>query len=262
MKKYLLVFLIFLFSKGFCTDTISGNIRHDDFVQNKSTVFDLSSNSPVSGAKIYLQDGSFSTVTDDKGNFKLNINIDKPLILQVEKEGYSPFSITINSSSPLKIGIEKLNKNKIIIEKGVFHLGDNVYSKHSANCSQFKVKSIGPYYSKTFSIENPDYAKSPYLVFGSVIGLDTKEARETGQNSISTSYSSPALVIFNSHTIGELKLNGDNLKIIIPKELIKEKNEIVIKTGKNLFQYTYTDYDDIEIANLKIEYQDYYFADK
>ena len=45
--------------------------------------------------------------------------------------------------------------------------------------------------------------------------------------------------------------------MIYSKTLIRQngENEITIKAGKNLFQKNYVDYDDIELANLHIEYK-------
>ena len=94
------------------------------------------------------------------------------------------------------------------------------------------------------------------LVIGTVIGLDTRLAKEMGQNRITHVYSSPAEVIFNGQKIGELAINGDNQEILIPKNLIQPDNEVTIRTGKNLFQHAYIDYDDIELANLRIETRD------
>ena len=42
------------------------------------------------------------------------------------------------------------------------------------------------------------------------------------------------------------------------KSILKQTNELLIKTGKNLFQTAYVDYDDIEIANLRIEVKEKY----
>ena len=58
--------------------------------------------------------------------------------------------------------------------------------------------------------------------------------------------------------IAELNLNGDNQQIKIPKNLIRynDTNQLTIKSGKNLFQTAYIDYDDIELMNLFIETKD------
>ena len=148
------------------------------------------------------------------------------------------------------------------MDSGVYHLGDDVYSSNSANCYQFKAKPIGPFYSKRIKINKPSNGKQAVLVFGSVIGLDTKLAKELGQNAIVSVYSSPVEIIFNGQKIGELNMNGDNQQIVIPNSLIRMNNDLTIRTGKNLFQYNYIDYDDMEFANLRIEIRDKVFANK
>ena len=37
---------------------------------------------------------------------------------------------------------------------------------------------------------------------------------------------------------------------------LPNNNELTIKTGRNLFQHAYVDYDDIEIAGLRFEIKD------
>ena len=94
-----------------------------------------------------------------------------------------------------------------------------------------------------------------YLIIGSIIGIDTKMAKQMRQNQIRNSYSSPPEVFFNGRKIAEIRLNGDNQKIKLPRALIlpDQENEIVIQTGINLFQKAYVDYDDIELMNLSIQ---------
>lgn len=265
MNKFILVFLFFLIPSFSFAETISGNVREDNFLNKKSVIIDSETEKAIEGAKVYLPNYGFSTSTDSKGRFELNANIQDKAILQVEKDGYRPFSITVDKSiteRPLKLGIEKLNASDIFVDSGVFHLGDDVYSSNSANCHQFKAKPIGPYYSKKIKINKLLPNKQAVIVFGSVIGLDTKLAKELGQNAIVSVYSSPVEIIFNGQKIGELNMNGDNQQIVIPNGLIKGNNDLTIRTGKNLFQYNYIDYDDMEFANLRIEVRDKVFANK
>lgn len=265
MHKLFLVFLIFIIPSLSFAETISGNVREDNFLNKKSVIIDSETEKAIEGAKVYLPNYGFSTSTDNKGRFELNANIQDKAILQVEKEGYRPFSITVDKSiteRPLKLGIEKLNASDIFVDSGVYHLGDDVYSSNSANCYQFKAKPIGPFYSKRIKINKPSNDKQAVLVFGSVIGLDTKLAKELGQNAIVSVYSSPVEIIFNGQKIGELNMNGDNQQIVIPNSLIRMNNDLTIRTGKNLFQYNYIDYDDMEFANLRIEIRDKVFANK
>jgi hypothetical protein len=94
-----------------------------------------------------------------------------------------------------------------------------------------------------------------YLVIGSIIGIDTLMARSIGQNKNPNSYSSPPEIFFNGNKISEIQINGDGQKIKIPPSLVKKNriNEVTIKTGRNLMQTAYIDYDDIEFMNLIIE---------
>jgi len=257
--------LLFYLINPVFADTISGNVRKDDYKNSYSTVVNSKDEKPVKGAKVSLPQYGYYTTTDKDGRFQLNANIDDKAILQVEKDGFRPFSLTVDKTivnEPLRLGIEKTEAFDLQIETGVYHLGDNVFSPNSANCREFKLKSMGPYYYKKLKLDKPENGKEAVIVFGSIIGLDTKLAKELGQNGIATVYSSPMQVIFNGQIIAEIGMNGDNQQVIIPNSLIKTNNELTIQTGKNLFQYAYTDYDDMEFANLRIEIRDKTFAKK
>lgn len=236
-------------------ERITGAVKKDA-VAGKHQVIDAYSGAPISGATVTVPSKGFKVKTDANGNFELGTNIDKQVILSVEKGGYRPFSITIdsvNTASPMKLGIETAKKGDIVLESSLCHLGDDNYSANSANSRDFKAKSIGPFYTKRFDFGFLDKGEGAVLIIGSVIGLDTKMARELGQNAIASIYASPAEIFFNGQKIGELHLNGDNQEIPIPSQLIKPSNEVTIKTGRNLFQTAYVDYDDIEIMNIRVE---------
>ena len=190
------------------------------------------------------------------GFFKLNVDINDKTVLFVEKEGYKVFSLTIDNNvlnNPLKLGIEKSNPFDLQLSSDVIHLGDNMFSTNSANSSDFKLYAEGHLFIKTF--KKPTFSQNSNVVvkIGTIIGLDTKKAHDARQNNISRVYSSPPEVFVNGRRIGVLELNGDNTEIIIPKNILKEQNELKIVTGKNLFQTEYIDYDDIELANIRIE---------
>ena len=69
------------------------------------------------------------------------------------------------------------------------------------------------------------------------------------------SFSSPPEVYFNGSRIASIQLNGDGQRIKIPNTLLRpgQMNEVTIKTGRNLKQTAYIDYDDIEFMNLTIQ---------
>ena len=202
---------------------------------------------------------NYSTYTDSDGRFDLGgRGVDGATIMSVEKQGYRPFSLTINNdniaSKPLVLGIEKSDISDIVIESSMMHLGDDNYSKASANAGNFRLNAIGPSFSKSFVMGTASLTSQNYLVVGSILGVDTLLARSMGQNKIVNSYASPPEVYFNGVKIAEIQLNGDNQKIKLPNNLIRAErsNEVTIKAGRNLMQTAYLDYDDIEIANLSI----------
>lgn len=210
----------------------------------------------VAGARVKIPQKGFMTYTDENGHFDLNTKINEDVILSVEKSGYRPFSLTIDkgvNDNSLVLGIEKVKRGDIVIDTTLYHLGDNNYSPNSANSGEFRAKSIGIYLSKRFDMGKISDSDSAYLIIGSVIGLDTKLAKDMRQNNISGAYSSPAEIYFNGQKIGELKINGDNQRIVIPNALIGGQNELTVKTGRNLFQRNFADYDDMEIMNLSVE---------
>ena len=254
---YIILLIIICMTQTFGTTFTGGVTKVDQ--QESSRVIDSQTKRGVEFAKVTIPQKNFRAYTDANGNFELpRIQITQPTILNVEKEGYRPFSLTINNNSSLdntmKIEIAKSEALDINIEDEILHLGDNSYSKNSANAADFRLKSIGPYYSKDFIMNAETKHSTNYLIIGSIVGLDTKLAKTMGQNKIKTAYSSPATVFFNGNLIGELKINGDGQRIKIPQNLIKadSKNQITIKTGQNLMPGTTIDYDDIEIMNLSI----------
>ncbi len=222
-------------------------------------VIDSQTGAGVEFARITIPQKNFRTYTDANGNFEIKkVQITQPTIMNIEKEGYRPFSLTINNNeslnNPMKIEIAKSEAMDISLDSEILHLGDDSFSKDSANASDFKLKSIGPYYSKDFIMTENAKHSTNYLVIGSIVGLDTKLAKSMGQNRIRTAYSSPAEIYFNGKMIGQLQVNGDGQRIKIPNSLINanSKNQITIKTGQNLMPSDHIDYDDIEIMNLSI----------
>ena len=225
---------------------------------SSNIVIDKATNQAISGAKVYLPKLQYSTTTDENGVFQLNTNIDGTSILAVEKENYRPFSMTVDklsANNPLTLTIEKSNATDLTLDTDLYHLGDDNFSELSANAGEFNLKATGPFYTKTFDLKNINLNKNIYFVIGSIIGIDTALARSLGQNKITNSYASPPEVFFNGNKIAEIELNGDNQKIKLPKNLIRpgNLNEITIKTGRNMLQTAYIDYDDIEFMNLSIE---------
>ena len=223
-----------------------------------SRITDKNTGEGVGGATVTLPKQHYSTKTDSNGYFTLDTHIDGTSILSVQKENYKPFSVTVTDqtiSAPLVIGIEKSNADGMVLDSCMYHLGDNNFSDLSANAGQFRMESIGPFYTKRFLLKNIKFDKPVFLVIGSIIGIDTEMARSMGQNKIVNAFASPPEVYFNGNRISEIQINGDGQKIRIPANLIRkgQVNEVTIKTGRNLMQTAYIDYDDIEFMNLFFE---------
>lgn len=256
MKKAALIFIMTLIlALQSNAATVSGGVSKVD-MNNANRVVDAVTNAPIGNARVSLPKYNYSTYTDDYGTFNLG-KVKGPTIMSVEKEGYRPFSLTINdtiAARPIVLGIQMSNISDVVIASDVFHLGDDNYSEASSGADTFRLRSSGPYFSKTFMLKPESLSSNNYLVIGSIIGVDTLMARSMGQNKIVNSYASPPEIFFNGAKIAEIQLNGDNQKIRIPNNLIRsgQQNEITIKAGRNLMQTAYVDYDDIEIANLSI----------
>ena len=265
MKKFFLLFLCAILLNTAQANVISGKINHND-MNYKNKIIDSQTNQPIDNAKITIPEINFTTYTNPDGTFKLNADINNQTVMFVEKDGYKIFSLTVDNSvfnSPLKLGIEQSSPFDMQISQGVIHLGDNMYSSNSANSSDFRLSANSHYLIKTFKRPQTNSKQEIIIKVGTIIGLDTKKAKEYGQNKIAKVYSAPSEIFVNGHKIAKLELNGDNLEFIIPKNLLKETNELMIKTGKNLFQTAYTDFDDIELANLRIEVKEKsYYARK
>lgn len=257
MKKILSIFslIIFLIGQVGFSDPLTGGVTE---IGRGNKVLDAKTNAPIEGALISIPQLNYKTKTDQDGVFSLNASVNGETIMSIEKDGYRPYSITIDKDAvnkPLIIGIQKSESFDVVIDSDMIHLGDDTFSRESANSGEFKLKSTGPVYVKQFKMTANTLRYNNYLVIGSIIGIDTEMARRMKQNSIVNSYSSPPEVFFNGKKIAEIQLNGDNQKIKLPRSLIRPDNvnEIAIKTGVNLFKKAGIDFDDIELMNISIQ---------
>ncbi len=255
MKRLLICLICITGLPVFCT-TINGEIKKEE-KYNTNRIYDASTHVPIEGVLIKIPSKKYYTLTAKDGSFKLNTQINAPTIMSLEKNGYKPFSMTIGSDfkNPLRIGIEKTSPQDIIVETDMVHIGDNSFSKRSANANDFVLPSTGAFYTKDFNIREIKPFEQLFLVIGSIIGIDTIEAQRLGQSGVLTAYSSPPEVFFNGTKISDIKINGDNQKIKIPSELVKpnQSNNVTLKTGHNLYKVSSVDYDDIEFTNLLFE---------
>ena len=154
-KTLAITALTLTLSTTICFAAINGNVEKNGISGDYNQVIDSKTQTPIGQADVTLPSKGYKTQTDDQGRFSLGAKIDAPTIMSVEKEGYKPFSLTIDGQSaakPLVIGIEKTNPHDIIIDKDLYHIGDDNYSERSANASDFRIKAIGPFYTKNFNI--------------------------------------------------------------------------------------------------------------
>lgn len=257
MKKLLSVILMMFLSVSAYAAPIQGGVAEQGS-GNSSRIIDKRTGEGIGGADIRLPKQNYSTRTDREGFFELDTQINGPSIMSVQKENYKPFTMTINEktlSAPIVVGIEKSNASGQAIDTNMYHLGDDSFSDLSANAGEFRMQAIGPFYTRKFTLKNINLQKPVYLVIGSIIGIDTAMARSMGQNKIPNAFASPPEVYFNGNKVSEIQLNGDGQRIKLPNNLIRKNqaNEITIKTGRNMMQTAYIDYDDIEFMNLLLE---------
>lgn len=256
MKKLLSLFLILNLLLPSFADTIEGRVsEHGTTAQNR--VIDKKTGEGINGAQILLPKEKYRTKTDKDGYFELDTEIRGTSIMSVQKDKYKPFSMTVTQKSfskPIEVTIEKTDAHNIAIDTSMHHLGDNSYSENSANAGEFQSDAAGPFFTKKFNLKSINTHSPVYLVIGSIIGIDTLVARSMGQNKRPNAYASPPEVFFNGNKVAEIQINGDGQKIRLPQNLVKRGiNEVTVKTGKNLMQSSYVDYDDIEFMNLSIE---------
>lgn len=256
MKKFLVLFLFFMICVSANGAMFSGGVEKTGLGKG-SLILDAETNQPVQDVKITIPQKKFTTYTDENGRFTLSAKTDSPMIMSIEKEGYRPYSITIDktvSNKPIVVSIEKSRPTDIIINAGWQHLGDNSYSANSANCADFHEMATGAYYSQNFNIPTENLMSKYYLVIGSIIGIDSLMAQKMGQNKIKSSYSTPPEIFLNGIKIANIELNGDAQRFELPKNLVRKgtPNEVTIKTGKNMASTSRIDYDDIEFINLSV----------
>ena len=193
MKKLLITLSIILFITAPSHSAVFQGGISEQGQGNSSRIVDRNTGLGVSGAQVNIPKHNYSTQTDSHGYFELNTQINGPTIMSVQKKDYKPFSVTINSqtaSAPIVIGIEKTNADGMVLDSNMYHLGDNNFSELSANAGQFRMESIGPFYTKRFLLKNVKFNQPIFLVIGSIIGIDTNMARSIGQNRISNAFAS------------------------------------------------------------------------
>ena len=262
MKKiYALFFISMLTLQYPChSKALLGEVRKQDFKPNRPQVVDKETLSPIGDATVEIPTEGKVDFTDANGYFKIVPNSGKPVILSIKKDGYRPFSLTLQDGA-IKGGVvfelEKTSPFELVLSDNLLHLGDNSYSENSSGACLINSPCVGPTFSKEFKVGNITPKTKAYIKIGSVIGIDTIQAMKLGQNRLTNAYSSPMEFYVNKIKVGELKINGDNQKIPIPIKILKpnSNNTLTVKTGQNK-EAILTDYDDVELMNLFFDIKD------
>ena len=256
-KIFSLLFISLVFNSYAFGAIFEGGVEKTG-IGTSSIILDANTNLPVENVKITLPKQNFTTYTDSNGAFNLSAKVNSPTILAIEKDGYRPYSITVDKSvtdKPIVISIEKSNADDILITSGWYHLGDNSFSSNSANNGEFHEQAQGSFYTKTFKLISTGMTSKYILIIGSIIGIDSLMAQKMGQNNVKIAYASPPEIFLNGIKIANIELNGDGQRFELPKNILRKgmDNELMIKTGRNMSQINHIDYDDIEFMNLFIE---------
>lgn len=260
IKLFACILLFFIFNiETLNAATLSGAVNENQVIQigKGFKVVDSQTGNPISNAVVSMPSLGIKTKTNSDGYFTLNANLNGPVILGINADGYNPFSITIDKegiNKPLTIGLSKNESNILVVDETLRHLGDNNFSLNSANAFDFQKRATGPTFSKKFYVGS--FAQKDYinLKIGSIIGLDTLISKKLSGANIN-SYSTPASIYLNGQKIGEIRINGDNQQIKFLSNLLIQNsyNEITIQTGQNEIA-RYTDFDDIEFMNILISF--------
>lgn len=264
-RKILIViclFFSFIAGKVCAQSTLVGEISKADYKNTKtSVVVDSQTKLPIANALVSIPKENKSDYTNSQGVFKLNTSTQGAVILSIQKDGYRPFSLTVSDGKMNELGLLELEKNSLnstVVSNSLLHLGDDSYSADSAGSCLINAPCVGPVFSQKFSIKKDfkSFTKA-YVTIGSVIGLDTIQAMKLGQNQLKYSSSTPLEVFINDKKIGELKINGDNQKLPIPRKILKADNQnvITLKTGINQSMIDGVDFDDVELMNLIVDVQ-------
>jgi len=240
------------------SQALIGEISQEEFKITRPQVIDANTREPIRDALISIPAENKRDFTDENGHFKITSSKTSPVILSVQKEGYRPFSLTLHDGKlpqNLLLELSKNNPMSVVVNDNLLHLGDNSYSEHSSGACMINAPCVGSSFTKDFYIQEITPKTKAWVTIGSVIGIDTIQAMKLGQNKLKTASSSPMEIFVNKTKIGELKINGDNQKIPIPTKILKPKsnNTLTVKTGVNLAESSFTDYDEVELMNLIVD---------
>ena len=259
MDKFLIKILVLMvaifYPKFVNADALIGEVTKEDYALKRPQVVDADSKRPIKDANVLIPSENKIDRTDENGYFKIKPSGQNPVILSIQKDGYRPFSMTLQDGKlvgGVSLELEKKSPLDVVVSSELLHLGDDSFSANSAGACQIFSPCVGPSFTKSFYVGNITPKSKVYVYIGSVIGIDTVQAMRLKQNNLTSAFSSPVEIFVNKTKIGELKINGDNQKIQIPNKLLKSvsNNMLTVKTGTNRTSRDGVDYDDIQLMNL------------
>ena len=130
-KLVLILMLVFMSSvNSVSAKMVEGGVSAVGAASGGNRVVDNATNQPVSNAKVTLPHLQYKTYTDENGTFQLGAAVKDKTVMSIEKEGYRPFSLTLDeksASAPIIVGIQKSKIDDISIETQINQMADNNY---------------------------------------------------------------------------------------------------------------------------------------
>jgi Dockerin type I domain/CarboxypepD_reg-like domain len=249
---------------------------------SSGVVVDKATGKPLSGVEVSLPDEGITVRTDAQGRFQLPRST-AGKILTAKASQYAPAAVTNQQGKNFELQLEKLSPRLQVIDDELHHLGDGNYSASSANASDFRLRNQGYRYERVFALTKLPQGDMS-LRIGSLIGLDTNQAMQSGQSGLNLSQPDGLKIFLNGQLINQIYLNSDNILVPLPRWLLRAgNNQLSIETprritnsgisfsdngggiigllqsfgiGRNLGMNAgmdTVDYDDIEFAHLVLE---------
>jgi hypothetical protein len=195
-------------------------------------VVDRQTGAPIAGARVDIPGAGVSVQTDEQGRFQLPESMPSNEILTARIENYAPYSQTTTAAGgPLRVELDRLNADTLVLQSEVVHLGDDAYSDRSAAASEFQLRSQGRELTRSFQLPQLP-PQPPVLSIGSLIGLDTPAAFRAGQTQIAEADMSPLEVELNGSQIRTIDVSSDGIVIPLPQEYLRVGlNTVTLRTG-------------------------------
>ncbi len=157
-------------------------------IEIKGIVYDDSTNKPVDGASVFLTNTSFGTVTDKKGNFKLNLLKQGTYTLVVSSVGYNTYTKMIlvnNNINSLTVSLkQKTHQLKDVIVKsydkdgwtkyGKFFLENFIGTSKEARKCELKNTSAVKFYFSQKKNQLIAFSDEPLIIENKALGYIIK----------------------------------------------------------------------------------------